>query len=174
MTQRTKWLSQLALLAAAPHLAWLIFSGVNLVLPARMAALETNPASQAQEKETPQASLPQVIPEEEKNRKNPVEPTEESRALGKKLFSTQCKMCHGEGGRGDGDLAAEMNLKMPNFTDAETQKKRTDGELFYILSKGHGEMPGQGTRMRGENKWSIINYLRTLAAKEKDKPAKEN
>ncbi len=43
------------------------------------------------------------------------------------------------------------------------QKKRTDGELFYILVHGHGGMPGQGKRLRPESKWDLINFIRSLA-----------
>lgn len=115
--------------------------------------------------ETPEAEVPLVIPEEEKNRENPFKEDEEALELGKKLFSTQCTMCHGPEGRGDGDLAADMELDMPNFTSPATREK-TDGELFYILSKGHGSMPEQGDRMPERNRWGLVSFIRTLGADE--------
>lgn len=119
-----------------------------------------------QAEQTPQAQPPEpfVIPEAEKNRKNPIKPSRRSIAMGGKLFASQCAMCHGEKGDGQGDLARELGLSVPDFTDASQQKKRTDGELFYILTKGRGEMPGQGQRLRTEQKWHMINFIRSLAA----------
>src|SRR3990172_878514 len=101
------------------------------------------------------------------------EAEEEFLALGKKLYRSQCRMCHGEAGQGEGDLAQEMKLTVPDFTAAET-KKKTEGELHYILAKGHGRMPGQGERLRPQQMWSMVAYLRTLTppkeATPKEKP----
>ena len=132
--------------------------------------LLTGPVAAAQEKkETPQAELPKplVIPEEEKNRKNPIPSSPESAETGGKLFSSQCALCHGAKGDGKGDLAVDLKLAMPDFTAAEWQKKRTDGELNYIINTGHGRMPGQGTRLLEAQKWHLVNFLRTLGPSEK-------
>lgn len=127
-------------------------------------------AAQEQEK-APPAELPKplVIPEEEKNRKNPISPSPESVATGGKLFSSQCTMCHGTKGDGKGDLATELKFSVPDFTAADWQKKRTDGELNYIINTGHGHMPGQGGRLLEAQKWHLVNFLRTLGASEAPK-----
>jgi len=127
--------------------------------------------SQEKGKEEPQAELPKplVIPDEDKNRKNPVPANEESLEIGRKLFASQCALCHGEKGDGKGDLAADMKLTVPDFTTTEWKKKRTDGELFYIMSTGHGGMPGQGDRLREVQRWHLVNFLRTLAPGEAEK-----
>lgn len=88
---------------------------------------------------------------------------------GKKLFQTQCAMCHGEKGDGKGELAAEMKIQPPDFTKPETPKNRTDGELFTIIDTGSDIMPGQGKRMRDRHKWEIVNYLRALGGKTPEK-----
>jgi mono/diheme cytochrome c family protein len=126
---------------------------------------------QEKSKEEAQAELPKplVIPEEEKNRKNPVPADEESLEIGRKLYTSQCALCHGEKGDGKGDLATDLKLTVPDFTTAEWKKKRTDGELFYIMSTGHGRMPGQGDRLREVQRWHLVNSLRTLAPEE-EKP----
>ena len=56
-----------------------------------------------------EASSPSAIPPEETKRANPVKATLASIADGKKMYVTQCAMCHGAGGDGKGDLAADMN-----------------------------------------------------------------
>lgn len=128
--------------------------------------------SQEKGKEEPQAELPAplVIPEEDKNRKNPIPANDESLEVGRKLFASQCALCHGAKGDGKGDLAADLKLTMPDFTGAEWRKKRTDGELFYIISTGHGRMPGQGDRLREVQRWHLVNLLRTVAPAQPEKP----
>ena len=102
------------------------------------------------------------IPDEERGRENPVSATPESIKNGKMLFSSQCTMCHGDLGAGDGSLVERLNLTMPNFTDAAKLGQRTDGELFYILTEGCRRMPGQERRFKDEIKWDLVNYIRTL------------
>ena len=112
---------------------------------------------------TRQAELPKplVIPPEERNRKNPVPRTPKVLELGKSLFSSQCTMCHGPKGDGRGDLAGSLKFKMPDLTDPRVQAKRTDGDLFYILSRGHGQMPAE-TRLPPASRWEMIHFIRTL------------
>jgi cytochrome c len=105
---------------------------------------------------------PVVVPESEKAKKNPVPNVPEALESGKTLFQSQCAMCHGAKGDGRGDIAVSQKLKVPDFTDPKTQERRTDGELFYILSHGHGDMPAE-KRLADQNKWEMILYLRTLA-----------
>ncbi len=148
---------------AHPALTALLLS-TAILLPAAW-FLSAAHTPKLQQEEQPQTEVaPLVIPEEEKKRENPYKGNEENLALGKKLFSSQCKMCHGPEGKGDGDLAAEEGYEMPDFSDPAQQKKRTDGELHYILFQGHGKMPGQGRRLREEQMWGMVSYIRTLAA----------
>lgn len=102
-----------------------------------------------------------VIPEKERNLRNPIAATPDSIEEGKSLFSSQCAMCHGVAGNGKGELVDRLNLKVPNFTDPSTLKKGTDGELHYILTRGHGEMPAE-TRIGEKGLWDMINYIRSL------------
>jgi mono/diheme cytochrome c family protein len=125
-------------------------------------------AQQTQEKkESAPAQAPGnlVIPPEEAKRENPIKPTAASIADGKKLFGYQCTMCHGEKGDGKGDLVESMKLTMRDYTDPATLKELTDGSLFYILEKGKGKMPGQEGRMKAEQKWNLVNYIRSLSIK---------
>jgi mono/diheme cytochrome c family protein len=119
-----------------------------------------------------QAPANLVIPLEEANRVNPVKPTEASIADGKKLYGYQCAMCHGEKGEGKTELAETMKLIMKDYTDPAALKDFTDGTLGYILEKGKGKMPGQEGRMSANQKWNLINFIRSLAKKPAEaKPA---
>jgi len=117
-------------------------------------------AAFGQQTEDP-ALVPKPIPAKYKTMKNPVSGIESIR-YGGMLFSSQCAMCHGKAGKGDGDLAQRFELKIPDFSDPAVQKQRTDGEYFYIIIEGHGRMRGQGERFKDHN-WDLVNYIRSLA-----------
>lgn len=113
-----------------------------------------------------------TIPAEAVQRANAVKPTEESIAAGKKFYSSQCAMCHGKDGDGKGDLAVQLELKIPDYREPESLAKFTDGELFYILTNGMGKMPAEGDRTPDEKKWNVVNFLRSLPKpKAGEKPA---
>jgi mono/diheme cytochrome c family protein len=104
------------------------------------------------------------IPAEDAQKQNPVKPTPESVAKGKKTFAIDCAMCHGDDGDGKGDLATDLK-NVTDFTAADALKDRTDGELFYILRKGKGEMPPEGDRAKNDDIWNLVNYIRSLKKK---------
>ena len=119
-----------------------------------------------------QAPANLLITLDEVKRENPVKPTEASIADGKKLFGYQCAMCHGDKGDGKTELAESMKLTMKDYTDPAALKDFTDGALGYILEKGKGKMPSQEGRMGANQKWNMINYIRSLAKKPAEaKPA---
>jgi mono/diheme cytochrome c family protein len=135
--------------------------------------LVTAGLSQEKKESVPaQAPANLVIPQEEMKRENPIKPTEGSIADGKKLFGYQCAMCHGEKGDGKTELAETMKLKMKDWSSPDTLKDFTDGTLNYVIEKGKGPMPGQEGRMKAEQKWNLVNYIRSLAKKPAEaKPA---
>ncbi len=122
----------------------------------------------AQQAQTPpQASPPgeYKIPPEAAKQANPVKPTPESLAKGKKFYGMDCAMCHGKDGDGKGDLADDFK-GVTNFTKPDAMKSRSDGELFYIIRKGKGEMPPEDNRAKDDDVWSLVNYVRAFAKKE--------
>jgi mono/diheme cytochrome c family protein len=126
------------------------------------AAQGQKPAPQAGPVPSGELPKPLVIPESEKKKANPVPNVPEAIAAGKSTFLSQCAMCHGPGGDGKGDLAKDMKLKMPNFATASWQAQRLDGEIFYVMTTGHGEMPGE-KRLPDQSKWEIVRFIRSLA-----------
>ena len=104
------------------------------------------------------------IPPEAAQKANPVKPTAESLAKAKKLYAIDCAMCHGEKGDGKGDMASDIK-NVTDFTNPEVQKARTDGEWFYIIRHGKGEMPPEGDRAKDDDVWSLVNYIRAFGKK---------
>jgi len=128
----------------------------------------------AEKKGTPPAAGGELkIPPEEAKRANPVKSTEASIAEGKRLYKTQCAMCHGAEGDGKGDLAEPMQLKMRDWRDPAALKDFTDGALYYVLAKGTQKMPGQEDRLYPTQQWNMINFIRSLAKKAPPKRSEE-
>jgi len=157
---------------AAKHLVGLLVSVLALgtLCAQEQKKEETAPSGPAASASTTQQPVHTAkITEEDKARKNPVKYSTVSVERGKKIFLTQCAMCHGDNGDGKGDMVEEMKLNPPDLTKPETLKNRTDGELFAILDVGSEAMPGQGKRMSDPHKWNIVNFIRSLSGKAPEK-----
>jgi mono/diheme cytochrome c family protein len=105
------------------------------------------------------------IPPEAARMVNPVKPTAESQAHAKKVYGYDCAMCHGENGNGKGDVVADMKLSLKDYTDPAALKDMTDGEIFYIIKNGKGQMTGEGERAKAEDIWNMVVYVRSLSKK---------
>jgi len=91
---------------------------------------------------------------------NPVKPTAESLAQGKKYYGYDCAMCHGQTGNGKGDV--DTGEKLPDFTNPASLKDKSDGELFCSLKGGKGHMPLERIRITPNELWNLINYVHSL------------
>ena len=74
-------------------------------------------------------------------------------------------MCHGKEGAGDGDLAEDMKLKLKDLRDAETLKALSDGDIYSIINNGKGKMMGEEGRLKPDEIWDIVNFVRSLPKK---------
>jgi cbb3-type cytochrome c oxidase subunit III len=96
--------------------------------------------------------------------KNPVASSAESIAAGQKLFAKNCASCHGETGKGDGKMGAELNPLPPNLTDADWKHGSSDGEIFTVLRDGVKNTPMKSfkSKMTERELWDTVNYVRSL------------
>lgn len=123
-------------------------------------------AARGQEQKPATTAAEFKIPPDAAKAPNPVKPTAGSIALGKKTYGYDCAMCHGKDGDGKGDLAGDMKLKMLDYADPTALKDMTDGDLFYIIKNGKGDMPAEGDRAKSEEVWNLVNYVRSFAKKD--------
>jgi cytochrome c553 len=83
-------------------------------------------------------TIPAPIPVEAVRQVNPVKASLESLAAARKWYGYDCAMCHGKDGKGKGDVGVDMKLTLSDFTDPDSLKDKTDGELFYVIKKWQG------------------------------------
>ena len=107
------------------------------------------------------------IPPEAAAVENLVETDESSVARGAELFQVNCVVCHGPNGAGDGPAAGGLEPKPANLSEGHVQEN-SDGSLFYIISEGSAgtAMPSWKTNIGEEDRWHLVNFLRTLPGSE--------
>jgi len=120
----------------------------------------------------PQKAATAAIPVEAAKQPNPVKSSPESLTRAKKWWTIDCAMCHATNGNGKTDMATDMKFKLADFTDPGSLKDRTDGELFYIIKNGYQQMPAEGPRIKPEENWDLVNYVRSLAKPKSDSEQK--
>lgn len=112
--------------------------------------------------------------EEERSRaieeitENPFPITEKSLENGAALFNIYCAICHGENAdskgwlvRDDGGkyLALPANLTADEFIDS------SNGRYYHAIMKGKNVMASYADKLDYEERWQVIQYIRSLQAK---------
>lgn len=105
-----------------------------------------------------------TAPSGEVRKKNPVAANESSLAAGQKIYLKRCAACHGKTGNGDGPDAADLGIHPAKLSD-QAIRSQTDGELFWKITVGKKPMPNYGARLSANDRWNVINYLRSLAGR---------
>jgi len=98
-----------------------------------------------------------VVPADRKGKLSPFAFTDETRQAGEALYNLNCKSCHGSPGKGDYQATL-----VPQPVDPATDKlqRNLDGELFYKLTQGRGQMPSFKNSLSSTDIWNVISFLR--------------
>jgi mono/diheme cytochrome c family protein len=102
-----------------------------------------------------------VAPASASTKKNPLGVSDASIQAGKKIYGKECVACHGKKGLGDGPKAADLTKEPGNLTTKDFQSQ-SDGAIYWKMSEGKKPMPAFKLAYSDEERWSIVNYLRTL------------
>ncbi len=111
--------------------------------------------------------------------KSPFPISEKGLKNGKNLYDIYCGLCHGEKGDGAGYLVRDDGGKYPvqpaNFLLDEFVNA-SNGRYYHAIIYGKNLMGGYTDKLSHEERWHVIQYIRTLQAKEKGLmySAKEN
>jgi mono/diheme cytochrome c family protein len=106
-------------------------------------------------------------------KQNPIPADATSLAQGKELFAAACLPCHGPMGKGDGPVSGTLERNGVPVRPGDLSNTRlweqTDGTLFWKISEGRSPMPSFQEGFSEEQRWQIVNFVRTLAPREGDK-----
>lgn len=153
------------------RIAFPLLGAILLATLGTLAAQQNPPQEKPKDPDTSSASPAATPPDAAKSaaiddKKNPVKPSPEGLAAAKKVFGYDCAMCHGTLGDGKGDLVGSMDLKLKDWRDAASLSDMTDGQMFEVISKGKGKMPGEGERVAPERVWNLVNYVRSFSKRD--------
>ena len=80
---------------------------------------------------------------------------------GQERYDIFCTPCHGLVGNGDG-IVVEYGMRQPtSFHDPELVAE-PPGYYYDLISRGTRVMPAYASRIRPEDRWAIVAYIRAL------------
>ena len=82
-------------------------------------------------------------------------------AKGKILYATDCVICHGERGKGDGIIGASLRPPPADLTGPQT-KAKSDKDLAAVILDGRGAMPAWKNRLKEQDVQNVLAYIRSL------------
>jgi cytochrome c5 len=138
---------------------------LSAILLAGLGGIWARPNAQENSDKSKAAADDYKITAQDAARVYPVKSSPEGLAEARKVFGYDCEMCHGAKGDGKGEVVESMKLSMRDWRDPATLATLSDGELFYIITKGKGKMMAEGERVPEKLRWNLVNLVRTLAAK---------
>jgi mono/diheme cytochrome c family protein len=75
--------------------------------------------------------------------------------LGKGIYEEDCASCHGEDGSGE-------LLGSADFTDLRQMDGLAPRDLYLTVTQGRGSMPAWQSLLTQDERWAVIDYLRTF------------
>jgi mono/diheme cytochrome c family protein len=83
-------------------------------------------------------------------------------AMGKPIYETNCLMCHGAHGKGDGLIGATLRPPPADLTGPQARAK-SDKDLLTVIQDGRAAMPAWKTRLNEQDLQNVLAYIRSLS-----------
>lgn len=84
-------------------------------------------------------------------------------AHGAKVFATNCAMCHGNEGKGDGPAGASLNPPPRNFVEGKWKKGGTRLGIFGVVTNG---LPPSSmasfAHLPINDRWALTHFIRSI------------
>ncbi len=101
---------------------------------------------------------------------NPIDPTAQSIAIGRSLYTQNCATCHGDTGRGDGPQAPSLPVAPADFRVHIPYHQ--DEFFFQVMTNGLGTiMPAFGQSLTEDERWHLLNFLQSEFGADAQQPA---
>ena len=101
------------------------------------------------------------------NLANPVPRTSESLERARRVYQVNCATCHGAAGDGKGPMASyyarsPAGVVPPVDLAAPRVQARTDGQLWWIIGQGLGNMPPYQDLLADDEIWLMVLFTRDV------------
>ena len=95
---------------------------------------------------------------------NPIAPDASSLRQGQSIYESNCLVCHGPRGLGDGPVGITLNPPPANLQDHMVVGVHTDGQIMEWITYGYPDsvMVGFGDVLNEDERWHLLNYIRTI------------
>ena len=94
--------------------------------------------------------------------KNPTTDFDSSIKRGEGMFIKNCSKCHGLNGNGYGVVAHGFTTFPRQLWIWNNTGPETDGYLFWFITNGRSDMPPWGLILSENERWDLINYIKTI------------
>ncbi len=95
--------------------------------------------------------------------KNPLAPlTGKELEEAGRLFNINCAICHGAKGEANGPMAPKVGGVKSIIASSPTF---SDGRIFFVMTYGQNNMGSYASQLSREQRWRIVQYIRTLVPK---------
>lgn len=91
----------------------------------------------------------------------PMQMGEKEIRRGQERYNIYCSPCHGQSGHGDGIVVQRGMKQPPSFHDSRL-KAAPVGYFYNVITNGFGVMYSYASRIKPEDRWKIIAYIRAL------------
>lgn len=81
---------------------------------------------------------------------------------GKVIYETNCLMCHGARGKGDGPIGATLRPPPADLTGPKARAK-SDTDQLAVIRDGRAAMPAWKTRLNEQEIQNVLAYIRSLS-----------
>lgn len=93
-------------------------------------------------------------------------------SYGAKVFATNCAMCHGNEGKGDGPAGQGLNPRPRNLVEGKWTQGQGMTSLFKVVTNG---IPGTSMAAFGhfkmEDRWALVQFIESITEnKSKETP----
>ena len=93
--------------------------------------------------------------------KNPFAENKAATDEGKEIYGQMCVLCHGIGGKGNGEARLTLERKPSNFLALKVVNQ-TDGNIFWKITNGKAPMASYEELLTDDQRWKLVNYIREL------------
>jgi cytochrome c553 len=109
-------------------------------------------------------STPHLSFDEASSLSDPVPAAADALQRAAHLARVNCAACHGADGHGQGPVAAYFSPVRPVDFRSDRVRNRSDGQLFWIIANGLGNMPAFRTLLSEQELWTVVLFVREAGA----------